>query len=143
MDKDASLPQSSSDTLAEAQCDLIYSLLHALLLSMHSYLKKSHLANISSRPADVVDYPAPRILQPIVDLLQYQVFCERVHVEMNYVVDALRKVGVPTLFQFDPVGENGEALVRALSEQGSCHVGGQALLRIDNRQVIATLIMKS
>lgn len=137
MDKDAPSPsQSTSNPAAEAQCDLIYSLLHALLLGFHSYRKKRYLSGLSTRPSDIVNYPPPQMLQPIVDLLQYQLFCERIHTEMSHVVSGLRKAGITTSFHFDPVGENGEDLVRSLSERGSCQVGGQALIRIDNRQAI-------
>ena len=78
--------------------------------------------------------PSPRVLQPVVDLLQYHVFCNRVHAEVYKVVHGLRAAGIPVKCRVNRVGENGEQLIRMLtSTEGPQRVGGETLLRIDNR----------
>ena len=73
------------------------------------------------------------VLQPIIDLLQYQVFCERIKSEMTKIVGALRHAGVATKFHFNAVGENGDELVQLLSVNGKGHIGGEATVRVDDR----------
>ena len=127
-------PQVSANPSDEARCDFIYSSLHLLLLRLHAYNKRRRLSGASVRmPTMISMVPAPPVLQPIIDLLQYQVFCERIHGEMSQIVQALQNAGVTTRFHFDAVSENGDELVRLVSEDGSGHVGGEAIIRIDNR----------
>ena len=77
----------------------------------------------------------PSILQPIIDLLQYQVFCDRVKAEIDQVATALFEVGIPSTIRFDAVGEPGVHLIQMLQLDGGKSIGGQAILRIDNRFV--------
>lgn len=74
----------------------------------------------------------------MVDLLQYRVFCDRVHAELHRIVDSLRAAGVAVKSRTNTVGENGEQLIRLLSMVGKPQrVGGETLLRVDNRSVVA------
>lgn len=78
----------------------------------------------------------PPILQPIIDLLQYSVFCERVEEELGKAVKALRKAGVEGELRFSGVGEDGSTLVSLLNDDGPQRVGGEAVLRIDGRHYV-------
>lgn len=75
----------------------------------------------------------PPILQPIIDVLQYREFWERVREEIDRVVAALRLAGVSTKVHYDPVADGGETLLASLLSDKSSPVGGDALLRIDDR----------
>lgn len=77
----------------------------------------------------------PPLLQPVIDLLQYEVFCKRVHTEVHKVVKALGVAGVPCSIRFNSAGENGNELVNLLEDSGTQKVGGEAVLRIDERYV--------
>jgi mediator of RNA polymerase II transcription subunit 17 len=126
------------------KCDLIYSSLHALLLRRHWHMKLRRLGNtgIIRPPVLAETTHAPPILRPIIDLLQYQVFCERIKSEIDKMVEALSAVGIPATLRFDPVGETGQQLIRLFDDNVSNIVGGEAVLRIDNRYVFSTFIMR-
>lgn len=68
-------------------------------------------------------------------MLQYQVFCERVHAEVDRIVQGLRQAGVPTKLQFQAAGGNGRDFIKDLQDQRVRPVGGEALIRLDNRYV--------
>jgi mediator of RNA polymerase II transcription subunit 17 len=52
------------------------------------------------------------------------------------MVSALRKTGIPCSLRFDGVGESGHQLVGHLvADETGRRIGGEALLRIDARQV--------
>lgn len=55
--------------------------------------------------------------------------------EVNTMVKALAQTGVSSVLRFNPVGETGRELVRFLTENDSKPIGGEAVLRIDNRYV--------
>ena len=76
---------------------------------------------------------SPPILQPIIDVLQYREFLERVRDEIDRVVAALRLAGVPTKVHYDPVADGGDILVASLMSDKPSTIGGEALLRIDDR----------
>ena len=77
---------------------------------------------------------SPPLLHPIVDLLQYRVFCSRVHGEVLKMVRGLRAAGIQTKLWLNPVGESGEKLITMLSQTDvSQKVGGEASIRIDDR----------
>ncbi|THH19874.1 hypothetical protein EW146_g1392 [Bondarzewia mesenterica] len=129
--------QISADPINEAKCDLIYSLLHILLLKVHTHNKNRRLSGASMRTTlGPFMSSAAVVLQPVIDLLQYQVFCERIHGEMSHIVTALRNVGVATKFHFNFVGENGEEVVRLLSEGDASRIGGEAIIRIDDSRTL-------
>ncbi|KAF9821151.1 hypothetical protein IEO21_00759 [Rhodonia placenta] len=124
----------SADT---AKCDLIFAALHVLLLRSHSLLKAERLkrtavTRMQGMPAPPPP-PPPPMLQPVIDILQYQVFCERIHTEVSTVVDALGQAGVPTQLRFEAVGGSGEEFIQQLRESKPKPIGGEALIRIDNR----------
>lgn len=113
-------------------CDLIYNSLHVLLLRRHDHAKQQRLSSTGALRHGSTDN-FPFMLQPIIDLLQYQVFCRRIRVEINKIVHALSTAGIPSLVSIDPVGETGHELINVLSQSGSQIIGGVAVLRIDNR----------
>lgn len=120
-------------------CDLIYHTLHALLLCMHTAQKSQRILSTGPSRSYASAIPPGRsvLLQPIIDLLQYQQFCSRIKTELNKLTSALRSAGVPCALRFDPVGETGQHLQRRLTTgDSSLKVGGEALLRIDDRQTL-------
>lgn len=119
----------------QASCDLIYSCLHLLLLRAHGHAKSNRLGRTVST-ASSSNPEALLILQPIIDLLQYQVFCHRVRSEMGRVVRALAMAGVSTKFYFNAVGESGEELLAQFQPQNHFRLSGECLLKIDNRYAI-------
>lgn len=123
---------SSSDTSGAALCDLIAHSLPVLLLRQHSHAKAIRLGlNTASHSASPRS-TAPRILQPIIDLLQYYVFLVRVRGELENTIGKLHSVDVKANMRFEGVGETGKEIVNMLSE-GKGRVSGEALLRIDDR----------
>ncbi|KIJ70515.1 hypothetical protein HYDPIDRAFT_172315 [Hydnomerulius pinastri MD-312] len=122
-----------------ATCDLIYYMLQALLLGMHAAEKSKRISTTGSARPQPTTTPSPRsdLLQPIIDLLQYQQFCVRIKTELDKMVSALHRAGVPCTLRFDPVGEAGQNLQRRLTADDALRrVGGEALLRIDDRQTL-------
>lgn len=119
-----------------ATCNLIYFALQGLLLSLHASHKSQRLSSANTRhPPLALPNKAP-LLQPIIDLLQYQVFCDRIKVELDKMVSALLKAGIPSSLRFDAVGESGHQLVEHFAANETARrIGGEALLRIDVRQV--------
>ncbi|KAF8450286.1 subunit 17 of mediator complex-domain-containing protein [Boletus edulis BED1] len=122
-----------------ATCDLIHAMLQTLLLAMHAGDKSKRVsAPGSERPSAVVNpQSSSELLQPVIDLLQYQQFCVRIKTELDKMVSALTRAGVPCTLRFHPVGEIGQSLQRRLTgEDVLKKVGGEALLRIDERQTL-------
>ncbi|KAF8076451.1 subunit 17 of mediator complex-domain-containing protein [Lyophyllum atratum] len=117
-------------------CNLIYFALHVLLLRRHGHLKSKRLgtAGINGPPGEA-SRPPP-VLQPIIDLLQYQVFCERINSEIDKMIAALSAAGIPASLRFDSVGETGRQLVQFFESGTGKVIGGEAVLRIDNRHTI-------
>lgn len=136
---------SDIDPISRAKCDLIYNFLHLLLLREHSHRRLVRIGApeaLLPRPhADPAFPSAPiqttqALLQPVIDLLQYEYFCTRVKAEMNKIVQILRRAGVPVKFHFDAVGENSTGLLESLIGSGTGRIGGVTVIRIDNRRVI-------
>ena len=119
---------SSSDISGNALCDLIASTLPLLLLRQHTCLKSLRLGTLSrvTRPIP------PRILQPIIDLLQYQVFLQRVRKELVDATSRLNIAGVRAKLRFEGVCETGQMIVESLKE-GKEKLNGEATLGIDER----------
>ncbi|KAI0692568.1 subunit 17 of mediator complex-domain-containing protein [Cytidiella melzeri] len=134
------IPQD--DATDDPLCDLIFSALHILLLRAHTYVKTQRLGQtgiVRPNPSQITIPPPapPPILQPVVDLLQYRVFCDRVHLEVHRIVEGLRAVGVTVKARMNTVGENGEQLIGMLTSADKAQrIGGETLLRIDNRHSI-------
>jgi mediator of RNA polymerase II transcription subunit 17 len=121
---------------ASWKCDLIYWALHALLLRLHGHLKRKRLGTTGLvRAQSTIPSPPPPILQPIIDFLQYEVFCDRVKLELERAVQGLRKAGVSANLRFQTIGENGQQLVALLNDPRRKNVTGEAVLRIDRRYV--------
>ncbi|KAG6868512.1 hypothetical protein C0993_001613 [Termitomyces sp. T159_Od127] len=64
------------------------------------------------------------------------VFCERTKSEIKKMVAALSIVGIKASLRFNPVGETGHQLVQLLESSSGKVIGGEAVLRIDNRHTI-------
>lgn len=120
---------------SDAVCDLIFSSLHVLLLRAHAYVKTRRIGRSGViRPGPTPTITSPPLLQPIVDLLQYRVFCDRVHVEIGKIAQGLSTAGVPVKLPENRVGESGERLVGMLTIVDTQQtIGGETFLRIDNR----------
>ncbi|KAK0468484.1 subunit 17 of mediator complex-domain-containing protein [Desarmillaria tabescens] len=131
VESDSVTPLASRNTLQEATCDLIYHSLHALLLRRHQYLKSQRLSGSDAPKTD-----PPPVLQPIIDLLQYQVFCHRVKTVIEGIVTALTLADITSTLRFQPVGEVGHELVNLLDNRNAKAVGGQCILRIDRRHTV-------
>lgn len=136
-----------ADTISRAKCDLVYNFLHLLLLREHSRRRLDRIGTLEApppRPHTDLTYlptsiqPTLALLQPVVDLLQYELFCVRVKAEMNRIVQILRHAGVPVKFHFDAVGEDSTGVLESLIGSGTGHVNGVTTIRIDNRRVTVT-----
>ncbi|KAF4619339.1 hypothetical protein D9613_005033 [Agrocybe pediades] len=106
-------------------CELIYHALHVFLLRKHDL----HQQALASGPAAKVD-SSMMLLQPIIDLLQYRIFCQRVEVELRKASNALVAAGVSSSLRFNAIGERGDVLLSLFSEQKRKVVGGEAIIRI-------------
>lgn len=108
-------------------CEMIYHVLRVLLLRRQ---KSTH----SERGIESNRLPDPpsMLLQPIIDALQYRVFCERVEAELRRTVNTLNAVGIPSTLSFTAITESGQKLVSILSEDSRKVVGGEAVIRVHN-----------
>ncbi|KAF8205025.1 subunit 17 of mediator complex-domain-containing protein [Pholiota molesta] len=121
------LVDSANSTSGENICELIYYVLRVFLLRKHSITTVDK--GTDTTKIEQVPY---FILQPIIDLLQYRVFCERVEVELQKVVQALNAAGIPSTLSFTGVGESGHHIVSLLSDARNKVIGGEAVIRIDD-----------
>ena len=107
-------------------CELIYHVLHVFLLRRQKVSQREKGSELN-RHTD-----SSMLLQPIIDSLQYRVFCDRVEAELRKAVKVLNAVGIPTSLSFTAVTESGPKLVSILSEESKKTVGGEAVIRVDN-----------
>ncbi|KAG2013602.1 hypothetical protein CC2G_010494 [Coprinopsis cinerea AmutBmut pab1-1] len=128
--------QASSEDRVSPLCALIYHLLHILLLRRHAYIKAERLNSSGNFPTPNPIGYQPYMLQPIIDFLQYKVFCQRLEKELRYASRGLNAVGVPAEVVFDAVGETGEEIVQIFTESRHRHASGEAILRIENKQTL-------
>jgi mediator of RNA polymerase II transcription subunit 17 len=135
IDEEDSLSLQTGNEATAAKCDLVASILHAFLLRIHSHLKTERLGSsgIARVSGPLNGRPTPPLLQPVIDLLQYQGFCERIKTEVNKMVRALGVTGLPCSLRITSVGENGRELVNLLNEDSTWTIGGEAILQIDDR----------
>jgi mediator of RNA polymerase II transcription subunit 17, fungi type len=134
---DSDMIDSQETSQSSGTCDLIYSILHVLLLRMHGQLRSQRLGNTEiSRNPSLLNAPSCPLLQPIIDILQYKSFCERVELELNKIIKALSVAGISSDLRFTPVGESGKALVKLLDEGSTVRIGGEAVLKISNTYAV-------
>ncbi|KAF9009018.1 subunit 17 of mediator complex-domain-containing protein [Cyathus striatus] len=112
-------------------CNLVYQSLHVLLSRRHNHNKQERLGSDAQPP----------ILKPIINIIQYQVFCKRIESEIANAARALARAGVPSSFSFTPIGETGLEIIKIVSEYGNEAVGGEAVLRIDHRHTVRFTFM--
>ncbi|KAJ3528511.1 hypothetical protein NMY22_g9384 [Coprinellus aureogranulatus] len=122
-------------------CDVIYHALHVLLLRKHEFQKGVRLkaiAGFQPPPDEKGQAISPPILQPIVDFLQYNLFCERLERELNKAASGLSAAGISTNVSFDCVGETGRELVDFISDilPPISHISGEAVLTISDRHSV-------
>ncbi|KAK2466253.1 hypothetical protein APHAL10511_001895 [Amanita phalloides] len=117
---------------ADNICNLIYHGLHVLLLRQHGFLKMQRLRT-DSESGSADRFRMSPLLQPIVDLLQYQVFCRRIKKELDRVVQSLTAAGIGASLRFTAVEETGQDILDSVDKDESKLVSGEALIRIDNR----------
>ncbi|GJE87473.1 hypothetical protein PsYK624_035560 [Phanerochaete sordida] len=139
VDSENTTSEQEGTSQQDAVCDLIFAALHVLLLRAHSFMKAHRIGRTgvlrSALPAQPV--APPPLLLPIVELLQYRVFCDRVHAEVRRMAAGLEAAGVPVKLRANRVGENGAQLVEMLSRtDGPQTLGGETQLRIDNRHTL-------
>lgn len=121
------------DRQVDPYCDLVCALLHILLSRAHRVSKNNRLNRTSIAPTPGL---LPPVLQPIIDVLQYREFWERIRDEIDRVVAALRLAGVSTKIHYDPVADSGEDLIASLLSDKPKPLGGDALLRLDDRHTL-------
>ena len=128
------IEQSQRNPSWDEQCNLVQRLLYAFLLRRHNSQRALRLGRVgvvrSTTPAPLT---LPPLLQPVIDLLQYHEFCERVKAELDRVSQVLTDARVPSRLRFDPVGDSGRELQKFLIEDSGGKISGEAVLRIDNR----------
>ncbi|KAJ4478166.1 subunit 17 of mediator complex-domain-containing protein [Lentinula aciculospora] len=128
---------SAQNPVNQAKSDFIYHYLLTLLLRRHAYIKSRRLGTNFSSNTDTLSLDASQtnlpLLQPVIDQLQYQVFCERIHSQLNVVKAALTATGIPSTLRFDPVGEIGNELIEIPIDNDARPLSGACTLRIDNR----------
>ncbi|KIK68089.1 hypothetical protein GYMLUDRAFT_154807 [Collybiopsis luxurians FD-317 M1] len=131
-------PLAAQNPIDQAKSDFIYHYLLTLLLRRHAHAKSRRLGTIASSHSSppVLDPSQTNlpVLQPIIDQLQYQVFCERIFTQLNIVRLALTATGIPATLRFNPVGEVGTELIKIPADNEVRTLGGVCTLRIDNRQ---------
>ncbi|KAF8591510.1 hypothetical protein K439DRAFT_1650745 [Ramaria rubella] len=128
----------AADLDERATCDLIHHSLVLLLLRAHAFARHQRLSLPSSYSINKQRPPAalPPLLLPVFNMLQYKLFCKRVEMELNNVHHALSRAGVPSKVRFNAVGETGMQLVDHLRGEDRSRIGGDAILRVDNRHTL-------
>ncbi|KAF8897582.1 subunit 17 of mediator complex-domain-containing protein [Infundibulicybe gibba] len=123
---DGQLVPGDQTTTASSECDLVYHCLRVLLLRRHAHLKYHRLGVAGvARLAIPPDALIPPLLQPIIDLLQYRVFCERIQNELNKVTSALDIAGIQSSLSLNLVGETGPGLLNMFTGTVDKAIGGE------------------
>lgn len=130
---------STQNPVNQAKSDFIYHYLLTLLLRRHAYVKARRLGTDSSSSLSISSLDTSQanlpILQPVIDQLQYQIFCERIHSQLNVVKAALIAAGIPSTLRFNAVGEIGSELIKIPVDEEARPLSGVCTLRIDNRYI--------
>lgn len=119
-----------------ATCELIHSCLILLLLRSHKHTRCTRLSSSqgpSNRPRPT---QTSQLLLPVVNVLQYRVFYQRIENELHAMVRLLTQACVPNKLYFNPVGETGLQLVDFLNAEERSRIGGDAILRVNKQYVI-------
>jgi mediator of RNA polymerase II transcription subunit 17 len=128
-----------TEGLDDGQCDLIHSALYALLLRQHRHRKIVRLGTVGilhTNPTNSNTAQRPPVLRPIIDFIQYQMFCSRLQTHLTQLSTALSEAQILCRLRFEPVGDMGRDLVSYLSAEGSTTLSGEAVLRVDHRYVL-------
>ncbi|KAF9492808.1 hypothetical protein BDN71DRAFT_1396116 [Pleurotus eryngii] len=128
--------RSTEDPFVVGKCDLIFYALHVLLIRAHGHLKRRRLGNTGTTSSSQGSQAETSLLQPILDMLQYEAFCLRLKAEVDAAVGALRHAGVATTLRCDPVGDTGVNLLKFLSDDQYKKLGGDMVLRIQDQHTL-------
>ncbi|HEV7738671.1 MAG TPA: hypothetical protein VGO47_15020, partial [Chlamydiales bacterium] len=107
-----------------AICDLIHTSLVVLLLRAHRFTRHQRLTLPSVNSGAKQRMFSPQLLLPVVNTLQYKLFCERVKIELLAVGQTLTQAGIPNKIRFKGVGEAGIQLVDLLRGEERVRIGG-------------------
>ena len=107
-------------------CELIYHALQALVITQHGRRQKQKSA-----------IPAPShlpstILQPVVNILQYRVFCRRIHSNLASAARGLSDAGIDSQLDFTAVSETGEEILGLLDNDKGQILTGEATINISD-----------
>jgi hypothetical protein len=119
-----------------ARCDLIHATLQLLLVRAHARAKTRRWAAAGSQSAETraARGTPPPILRPLIDLIQYETFCERVRAEVNRVSHALASADIRARVRFSGLGDSSASVLRMVSDvDDGGRIGGEVVLRIDRR----------
>lgn len=120
-----------------ARCDLIYATLQLLLVRAHARQKTRRWAASGSSGQQSTRAATPLILRPLLDIIQYEAFCQRVQTEVNSVARILSSAAIHTRVRLSGLGENSLSVLRMLSDvEDAGRIGGEVILRIDHRYAI-------
>jgi hypothetical protein len=133
---------SSSNIVDHALCDLIATVLPILLLRQHEFVKTARLSPEHHRSKNPTRAPQPPLmLQPVIDFLQYQVFLKRVRKELMQAIQKLRENGIGVDLRLEGVNSSASTKLDLLLD-GKEPLGGEAILRINNRYVKVHRVMQ-
>ncbi|KIJ56789.1 hypothetical protein M422DRAFT_22933 [Sphaerobolus stellatus SS14] len=130
VDQDVSWDATKTGQEDSAMCDLIHAGLLVLLLRSHKFARTQRLSVMIAGPKPRTLHP--QLLVPVVNALQYKLFCDRVHAELVAMDRALSRAGIPCKLRFNTVGEAGAQLVDILRGEDRTRMGGDAVLRVNN-----------
>jgi mediator of RNA polymerase II transcription subunit 17 len=117
-----------------ARCDLIHASLQLLLVRAHARQKtRRWAASGSSGPQSTRAAPPP-VLRPLLDIIQYETFCERVWTEVNQAARVLSSAAIHARARFSGLGDSSSSVLHMLSDvEDAGRIGGEAILRINHR----------
>jgi len=107
-------------------CELIYHALRALVITQHGRRQKQK----STIPSP--NHPQSTILQPVVNILQYRVFCRRIHAKLASAARGLNDAGIVSKLDFTSVSETGEEILGLLDNDKGQVLTGEATININN-----------
>ncbi|KDQ12733.1 hypothetical protein BOTBODRAFT_34193 [Botryobasidium botryosum FD-172 SS1] len=126
-----SLPSSPQ---FRALCDLILPCLTLLLIRSHRSRKTAPQTG-----PQVAQTRRPRILAPVISMLQYYTFVTEMHAQVQNVHKGLAEAGIDVDVHWVGVGQSAEEVLKMFeSVEGAMglEIGGEAIIRIDKRRTI-------